>query len=81
LTLIAQDELGLPRPASFGAGYVEKWIRGMLTQAVGKEDYQAWSKSVKAYATKLINHNKHDCHATQHVAQCISRLNRQEMKN
>jgi hypothetical protein len=81
LTLIAQDELGLPRPASFGAGYVGKWIRGMLTQAVGKEDYQAWSKSVKAYATKLINHNKHDCHATQHVAQCISRLNRQEMKN
>ena len=81
LTLIAHDELKFPRPASFGAGYVGKWIRGMLKQADIKEEYQQWSKSVKTYAAKLVNHNKHDCQATRHVAQYISGCNRQQLKD
>ncbi|MCZ6807126.1 MAG: hypothetical protein O7F08_09250, partial [Deltaproteobacteria bacterium] len=64
LTLLAAD-LGLPRPKGYGPGLVGKWISTMREQAVSKTHYEKWATSGKAAATKLRNHNKHDCEATE----------------
>ncbi len=66
MSLVA-EHLGLPRPTSYGAGLVGKWIRTMLAQAQTRESFSQWAKSAKSSSTKLINHNKHDCAATRHI--------------
>lgn len=72
LTLIAQ-EIGLKRPGAYGAGFIGKYIRSAMDQAEKKPCYKAWSKSGKTKLTKVVNHNEHDCHATQFVLEHLYR--------
>ena len=71
LTLIAAD-LGLKRPGSYGPGKTGARIRSALEQAGKKPDYESWSPSGKKNLTKLSNHNKHDCAATQYVLEHLA---------
>lgn len=66
LSLIAQ-EIGMQRPHSYGAGKIGEWVRTVLGQAGSKSTYDAWSRSGKGNLTHIVNHNEHDCKATQFV--------------
>ena len=66
---IITDDLGLKRPASYGPGYVGKWLRTMQAQNQLKSGtgYDRWSPSGKRNTTKLLKHNEHDCRATEYL--------------
>ncbi|MEE3232526.1 MAG: hypothetical protein VX294_00035 [Candidatus Latescibacterota bacterium] len=66
LTLVAAA-LGKPRPPSFGAGLVGKWLRSMIAQSQRQVPYQSWWPSAIKNVRKLLNHNRHDCCATKYV--------------
>ena len=69
LLAIITDDLGLKRPASYGPGYVGKWLRTMQAQNQLKSGtgYDRWSPSGKRNTTKLLKHNEHDCRATEYL--------------
>lgn len=70
LSLLATS-LGLPRPYSYGAGSVGKYIRYFMKQAKTKGCYADWSKGGKTKLTLLKKHNEHDCKSTQYVLEHI----------
>ena len=69
LLAIIADDLGLKRPASYGPGFVGKWLRTMQEQNQLKSGtgYDRWSPSSKRNTTKLLKHNEHDCRATEYL--------------
>jgi hypothetical protein len=70
LTLLAA-EIGLPRPGSYGAGFVGARIRDAKKQARQRECYEKWTPTMKGKLTNLVKHNEHDCRATRYVLQHI----------
>jgi len=70
LSLLATS-IGLPRPCSYGAGSVGKYIRYFMKQAKTKGRYADWSKGGKTKLTLLKKHNEHDCKSTRYVLEYI----------
>lgn len=71
LTHIASD-LGLPRPGAYNSGKVGDMIRYALNQAETKDEYESWSGGGKRKLSLIVNHNKHDCAATQFVLEHLA---------
>jgi hypothetical protein len=69
LLAIIADDLGLKRPASYGPGFIGKWLRTTQEQNQSKSEtgYDRWSPSSKRNTTKLLKHNEHDCRATEYL--------------